>query len=139
MLCLGFHHLKTCPTCGSVSMDEETTCGVCGTSFLKVQDTTDKGLLEANGSLPARWVVNRDTLRKLGAWSAILASGLGLILLTLTNAPLTESRYYYRYGAGLPWAGVLTLGLVLVVLAMTWASLWLYPGKGRRRISKRES
>ncbi len=124
---IGFHGLKVCPSCGSISSDEETACGVCGTSFSEVPDRTSEGSDLAETRNPyARRVLSHDSLVKLGAWLVLVVSGLGLILLALTNRPAYGS-YYYRYGGGLLIEAGLTFGVVLVILAIAWASVRLRP------------
>jgi hypothetical protein len=112
-----------------MSSDEETSCGVCGTSFSEVPDRTSEGSELANTRSPyARRVLNHDSLVKLGAWLALVVSGLGLNLLTLTNRPPYGSFHYYRFAGRLsPIEAGFVFGVVLIVLAFAWASVRLRP------------
>jgi hypothetical protein len=111
-----------------MSSDEETACGVCGSSFSQVPDRPSEGSDLADIRNPyVRRVLSHDSLVKLGAWLTLVVSGLGLILLTLTNRSPYGS-YYYRFAGRLsPIEAGFVFGVVLIVLAIAWASVRLRP------------
>ena len=102
-----------------MNSDEETVCGVCGASFSQVHVRTTGEPIVGNARwLDARRVMNRQGLINLGAWLALLVSGLGLVVLTVANAPNHGSYYYSRFGGGALLGAGFLVGIVLIVLAI---------------------
>ncbi len=105
-----------------MSSDEETVCGVCGTSFSEVHNRTLEDRVVGNTRWQvARRAVNREGLMNLGAWLALVVSGLGLVLFTASEAPAGGSWYYYRFEGGEILAAGFFLGIILIVVAIGWA------------------
>ncbi len=115
--------------------DEEPICGVCGTSLSDAQDGTEKQVLGGSLQVNLPQVANRRTLVRLGVWLAVLALGLGLAIPTWNYVGTGQTRYYSRFNV--PWqVYAFTLGFLLLVFAVAWASVWIYPGRNRRRLVK---
>ncbi len=115
-------------------VDEEPIGGVCGTSLSDAQDGTEKLVLGGSLRVNVRQV-NRRTLVRLGVWVAVLALGLGLAISTWNYVGTGQTRYYSRFSV--PWqVYAFTVGFLLLVLAVAWASVWICPGRSRRRLVK---
>ncbi len=117
--------------------DEEPICGVCGTSLSDAQDGTEKPVLGGSLQVNARQVTIRRTLVRLGVWLTVLALGLGLAISTWNYVGTGQTRYYSRFNV--PWqVYTFTVGFLLLVFAVAWASVWIYPGRSSAALSRRE-